>query len=446
MNNLILIGLPGCGKSTLGRLTAEALGREWIDLDTEIERTAGCPIPTLFAQEGEDGFRQRETAVCRLAGKKQDCVISCGGGVVTRPQNMDLLGENGLIVFIDRPAERIVGDVDTARRPLLKDDAARIYRLAEQREPLYRRYADVTVRNDGDLSEAVAALARIATLPPLRLAVIGDPIGHSRSPQIHLPTLHKFHPDTTYERIRVEKGGLEAFIAYAKTQLDGFNLTMPHKADILPYLDHVDPLAKAIGAVNSVRVENGVLFGYSTDGGFYDALAEEGVSLAGKHLVLLGAGGAADTLAVCGASRGIGRLTVVSRRAAQGEALLAKATAVRPALSVRRYDFDHLSEAVAQADVLVNATPLGMHGVEAEWEQLAFLRQLPPDALVCDLIYNPSPTRFLSEAATLGHQTVGGYPMLVWQGVLADEIYLQTPLNRSRQAANVQRSLQPKEC
>ena len=163
-------------------------------------------------------------------------------------------------------------------------------------------------------------------------------------------------------------------------------------------------------------------------------------------IVLLGAGGAADTLAVCGASRGIGRLTVVSRRAAQGEALLAKATAVRPDLSVKRYDFDHLSEAVAQADVLVNATPLGMHGVETEWEQLAFLRQLPPDALVCDLIYNPSPTRFLSEAATLGHPTIGGYPMLVWQGVLADEIYLQTPLNRSRQAANVQRSLQPKEC
>ena len=92
MNNLILIGLPGCGKSTLGRLTAEALGREWIDLDTEIERTAGCPIPTLFAQEGEDGFRQRETAACRLAAKTLAAYAGANGMV--GGQVIDLKSEN----------------------------------------------------------------------------------------------------------------------------------------------------------------------------------------------------------------------------------------------------------------------------------------------------------------------------------------------------------------
>ena len=445
MNNLVLIGLPGCGKSTLGRLVAEAVGREWIDLDTVIEQTAGCTIPSLFEQEGETGFRQRETDACRLVAEKNGVIISCGGGVVTRPQNMDLLGKNGLIVFIDRSVEQIVGGVDTAHRPLLKDGADRIYRLAKQRDPLYRRYADVTVSNNGDPEAAVAELVRLLTLPPLRLAVIGDPIGHSRSPQIHLPTLHKFHPDTTFERVRVKKGELKEFLTRAKKELDGFNLTMPHKADILPFLDYIDPLAETIGAVNTVCIRDGVLFGYSTDGGFYDALKADGIDIRSKRIVLLGAGGAADTLAVVGATRGIAHLTVAARRREQGEALLAKATAVSPDLEVACYDFDELDKAVAQADILINATPLGMSGVGADWEDLAFLQALPAAAIVCDLIYDPSPTTLLREAATFGHTTFGGTAMLIWQGVLADELYLQTTLNRNRFAAAVSHASSTKE-
>ncbi len=428
MNNLVLIGLPGCGKTTLGQTAARALGREFLDLDSDIEREAGMNIPELFVRFGEDGFRQRETAACRRAAAKNGAIISCGGGVVTRPENMQAF-QTDLIVFIDRPAEDIVGGMDTAHRPLLKDGADRVYRLAAERGPLYRRYAHVTLDNRGKPAEAVEALVRLASQPPLRLAVIGDPIGHSLSPSIHLPILRRFHPQTTYEKCQVARGELAAFVDYAREHLDGFNLTMPHKADILPYLDYVDPLAKAIGAVNTVTVKKGVLSGYSTDGAFYDALAADGFDPAGKRVVLIGAGGAADTLAVVGAEIGIDRLTVVARCAEQREALLQKALARFPELVTAAFDFEQLAEAVAEADILINATPLGMHGVDADWEDLSFLRALPPKTLVCDLIYKPSPTRFLREAAALGHVTRDGLSMLIWQGIRADEKYLETALN-----------------
>ncbi|MBQ2939068.1 MAG: AAA family ATPase [Clostridia bacterium] len=435
MNNLVLIGLPGCGKTTLGRAAAKALGREFLDLDAAIEQEAGMTIPQLFEQFGEDDFRRRETAACRRAAAKTGAIVSCGGGVVTRPENMQAFAED-IVLFIDRPAENIVSGVDTAHRPLLKDGADRVYRLAAERDPLYRRYAHAVIRNDGTPAEAIAKLVRLAGRP-LKLAVIGDPIDHSLSPQIHLPLLRRFHPQTTYEKIRVARGELAAFADYAREHLDGFNLTMPHKADILPYLDYIDPSAKAIGAVNTVTVKEGALSGYSTDGRFYDALQADGFDLAGKRIVLIGAGGAADTLAVAGAEVGIDRLTVVARRAEQREALLKKALARSPKLVTAACGFDRLSEAVAEADVLINATPLGMHGVDADWEDLSFLKALPSTALVCDLIYNPSPTRFLREAASRGHDTRDGSGMLIWQAIGADEHYLETPLNGLRCAQTI---------
>lgn len=161
MKNIVLIGMPGCGKSTLGRCLAERLGRDFIDADPEIEKDAGKTIPELFAIS-EDCFRRQETLTTKRLSTLQNKVLAMGGGVVLRQENISSLKENGLVIFLDRSPEDIIGDVDTKTRPLLAAGRQRIYDLYAQREALYRAAADVTVRNTGSLKDVLAALAEAA--------------------------------------------------------------------------------------------------------------------------------------------------------------------------------------------------------------------------------------------------------------------------------------------
>lgn len=161
MKNIVLIGMPGSGKSTLGRCLAEMLGRDFIDADPEIEKDAGKTILELFAVS-EDCFRRQETATTKRLAKLQGKVLAMGGGVVLRQENIAALKENGLIIFIDRSPEDIVGDVDTETRPLLAAGSQRIYDLYARREALYRQATDLTVRNKGSLQEVLLQLAEAA--------------------------------------------------------------------------------------------------------------------------------------------------------------------------------------------------------------------------------------------------------------------------------------------
>ena len=161
MKNIVLIGMPGCGKSTLGRSLAEMLGRDFIDADPEIETDAGKTIPKLFAVS-EDFFRKQETRTTKRLAALQDKVLAMGGGVVLRQENISSLKENGLIIFLDRSPEDIIGDVDTQTRPLLATGRQRIYDLYAQREALYRAAADVTVQNKGSIQDVLSRLAEAA--------------------------------------------------------------------------------------------------------------------------------------------------------------------------------------------------------------------------------------------------------------------------------------------
>ena len=137
--NIILIGMPGCGKTTLGRLLAERLGRRFADCDDEIEKAAGKSIPEIFRAEGEEGFRTRETEAVAKLCRESGMVIATGGGVVTRSRNLPLLSQNGRVVFLDTPPDALPTD----GRPLsqAKTPAA----LYAERLPLYRAAADVTI-------------------------------------------------------------------------------------------------------------------------------------------------------------------------------------------------------------------------------------------------------------------------------------------------------------
>ena len=161
MKNIVLIGMPGCGKTTLGRYLAEILNRDFIDADPEIEKDAGKTISELFAVS-EDHFREQEMKTVRRLAKLENKVLAMGGGVVLRQENITALKEHGLLLFIDRSPEDIIGDVDTDTRPLLSAWSQRIYDLYARREALYRKAADITVVNKGEMEEVLLQLAEAA--------------------------------------------------------------------------------------------------------------------------------------------------------------------------------------------------------------------------------------------------------------------------------------------
>ena len=155
MQNIILIGMPGCGKSTLAKLLAERLKRPLYEADEEIVKTALCTIPEIFEAEGEDGFRKRETEVLRELGKLSGAVISTGGGCVTREENYDLLHQNGTMIWLKRDPASLPKD----GRPISqRSDLTELY---AKREPLYARFADAVVENDGSLDETLNKLMEV---------------------------------------------------------------------------------------------------------------------------------------------------------------------------------------------------------------------------------------------------------------------------------------------
>ena len=153
MLNIALIGMPSSGKTTLGKLLAKQLHRPFVDLDEEIVKADGRSIPDIFAAEGEEGFRARETAQTRRFGKEKGQLLSCGGGVVKRPENLRALRQNGVVLFLDRPVEALaVG----GGRPLSSSmDALRT--MEAQRRPLYLAAADAVIPNTGTLEDTLRA-------------------------------------------------------------------------------------------------------------------------------------------------------------------------------------------------------------------------------------------------------------------------------------------------
>ena len=155
MENIVLIGMPGCGKSTVGTLLADKLGRKLTDTDEEIIRLAGKPIPEIFARDGEAVFRDWETQALSQLGKQSALVIATGGGCVTQPRNYPLLHQNGLIIWLKRDISKLPTD----GRPLSQTNP--LDAMLSKRAPMYAAFADHIVSNDGTAEETVAAILSI---------------------------------------------------------------------------------------------------------------------------------------------------------------------------------------------------------------------------------------------------------------------------------------------
>lgn len=158
MKNIILIGMMGCGKTTVGQLLATRMKKTLVDTDALIERQTGMTVPEIFDQQGEDYFRSLEVGVAQALSIREDLVIACGGGLPTRDAAMAALKETGIVIWLDRDPGDIFDKEDMSGRPLAQDGREAFLERAEQRRAIYEKWADVTVT---DFTSPVSTAAYI---------------------------------------------------------------------------------------------------------------------------------------------------------------------------------------------------------------------------------------------------------------------------------------------
>jgi shikimate dehydrogenase len=255
------------------------------------------------------------------------------------------------------------------------------------------------------------------------LGVIGHPIAHSLSPRMHNAAFAADGADYVYVAMDIRPGNLPVAVAgLAALEFVGFNVTMPYKEEILPLVDGLDETARLAGAVNTVVEEGGLLRGLNTDGsGFVEACKEAGVTFAGRRVLILGAGGAAAAIAVAVLREGASRLYLANRTARKAEDLRARLSEVALGAEIQVCPFDEVEDAAAEAEVLINATYLGMKDGEP--------LPLPPESLtaekvVCDAVYLAGrETGLIRRAREVGACVVPGGRMLLYQGVQAQRVW-----------------------
>lgn len=160
MRNIVLIGMPGSGKTTISKALSKSIDWPVIDLDEYLVDYFKMSIPEMF-EISEDYFRSLETKVCKLLKDKQNTILSCGGGVVLREENIAYLKENGIVCLLNRDLERIMEDVDTTSRPLLKEGKNKLIKLYEERWPLYLKSADIIIDNNSTIEQTIDQLKKV---------------------------------------------------------------------------------------------------------------------------------------------------------------------------------------------------------------------------------------------------------------------------------------------
>ncbi len=244
--------------------------------------------------------------------------------------------------------------------------------------------------------------------------LFGFPVEHSLSPAMHNAGFNHLSLDFCYLALLVRPESLSDAIRGMKAMnFEGVNVTVPHKENVIPFLHEVDEEAKFIGAVNTIHNKNGLLVGFNTDGrGFMKSLEESGIEVDHKKVFLVGAGG--GSRAVCyylSKKTASLRIFDIDRERTSGLVKDLKKN------SPHVYGEDHLSN-MKNSDIIINATPLGLKPDDPLPMDLSLLRDTH---IVCDLIYRDTP--LLKEARNIGCKTLNGLGMLLWQGILAFEIW-----------------------
>ena len=251
-------------------------------------------------------------------------------------------------------------------------------------------------------------------------AVIGDPIDHSLSPTIHNAAYRELKIECTYIAYRVIQGDLAAGIeSLKKIKISGFNVTIPHKIEMMKYLDNVDENCKKIGAVNTVLNDDGILRGFNTDmDGFLEPIKRKEINIKNSKILLLGAGGAARAIVAGFQKEGADEIVIANRTKENGENLTEFSK--KNGLHARSIDIEKMDVLDSKFDFVVNASSLGLKGEKNVIPEKFFNEE----TTVYDIVYKPIKTDLINKAKEKNCEIIFGYEMLLGQAIRSFEIWL----------------------
>ena len=261
--------------------------------------------------------------------------------------------------------------------------------------------------------------------------LIGHPVEHSMSPTMWNPALQEIGLDYVYVAFDVHPDHLEKAVqSFRALDIKGINVTIPHKENIIKYLDEIDPIAKKMAAVNTIKNENGVLKATNTDaGGAKKSLFDAGCEISGKNVLMVGSGGVTRAISFI-LAEDVGRMVLTDIDEDRAKNLAAEVKQKTGANVEGKFSTeDILKQEIEKTDILINCTPIGMYPKTDTSPIPKYL--LHSGLFVFDVIYNPLETQLMKDAANIGCQTLSGLDMLVNQGVLAFEWWTgKTPNNQ----------------
>ena len=253
------------------------------------------------------------------------------------------------------------------------------------------------------------------------VGLIGHPVEHSFSPPMHNAAFDALGMDYAYVAFDVNPAELQKAIEGARSlNIKGFNVTIPHKIDVMKYLDEIDDVARLIGAVNTIDFKN--LKGYNTDGIGAVRAIEEVISIKNKNVVIAGAGGASRAISFYIAKYGADSLTILNRNVDKAQSLAGDVSNSGLIDDVKSDSINGINAYLADADILVDTTPLGMHP-HINDEPIATAENMHDELAVFDAVYNPNETVLLKQAIEAGAKPVYGIKMLLYQGAESFKIW-----------------------
>ena len=253
------------------------------------------------------------------------------------------------------------------------------------------------------------------------VGLIGHPVEHSFSPPMHNAAFDALGMDYAYVAFDVNPAELQKAIEGARSlNIKGFNVTIPHKIDVMKYLDEIDDVARLIGAVNTIDFKN--LKGYNTDGIGAVRAIEEVISIKNKNVVIAGAGGASRAISFYIAKYGADSLTILNRNVDKAQSLARDVSNSGLIGDVKSDSINEINAYLADADILVDTTPLGMHP-HINDQPIATAENMHDELVVFDAVYNPNETVLLKQAIEAGAKPVYGIKMLLYQGAESFKIW-----------------------
>ncbi|MCI6994161.1 shikimate dehydrogenase [uncultured Methanobrevibacter sp.] len=253
------------------------------------------------------------------------------------------------------------------------------------------------------------------------VGLIGHPVEHSFSPPMHNAAFEKLGMDYAYVAFDVDPNNLGSAIEGAKSlNIKGFNVTIPHKIEVMQFLDEIDEVAGLIGAVNTIDFKN--MKGYNTDGIGAVRAIEEVISIKDKNVVIAGAGGASRAISFYLAKYGADSITILNRNVDRAISLAGDVLDSGLIADVQADSISEINNYLSDADILVDTTPMGMHP-HVDDEPIARAEDMHEDLVVFDAVYNPNETVLIKEAIKAGAKPVYGIKMLLYQGAESFKIW-----------------------